>query len=144
LGTTVELKKPTAYRLLNKMAEDGWVTYREEQEGNRPPRRVFAISPEGEAAFQRLLRECLADYQPIVFPGNIGLLFLPGIPPQEALDLLQKRRGTVKAVLETVSSHPGHDEGSEYVLMHQKRHLLIELDWLDELMARIAGEGRGA
>ena len=35
LGSAVQLKKPTAYNLLNKMAADGWISYREEQEGNR-------------------------------------------------------------------------------------------------------------
>ncbi|MGD8597706.1 MAG: helix-turn-helix transcriptional regulator, partial [Anaerolineae bacterium] len=48
LGMGVQLTKPTAYRLLSNMADDGWVTFREEQEGNRPPRRVYAITPKGE------------------------------------------------------------------------------------------------
>ena len=34
------------------MEQDGWVTFREEQEGNRPPRRVYKITPEGATAFQ--------------------------------------------------------------------------------------------
>ena len=57
LGTGVHLTRPTAYRLLNKMTADGWITYREEQEGNYPARRVYSMSPAGETAFQRLLRK---------------------------------------------------------------------------------------
>ena len=74
LGMGVQLTKPTAYRLLSNMAEDGWVTYREEQEGNRPPRRVYAITAQGEVAFQRLLRENLANYQPVGvhMPDRVG------------------------------------------------------------------------
>ena len=30
-----------------------WITPREEQAGNRPTRRVYAITPEGEAVFQQ-------------------------------------------------------------------------------------------
>ena len=133
--TLVNLKKPTAYRLLNKMTDDGWVTYREEQDGSRPPRRVFAITPEGEAAFQRLLRKSLADYQPIVSPGNIGLLFLHVIPPEEALDLLQKRREKVESVLQMTHAHEMDKERHSFLLLHQTRHLTTESEWLAEVIA---------
>jgi len=137
LGTAVHIKKPTAYRLLNKMSDDGWVTCREEKEGNRPPRRVFAITPEGEAAFQRLLRDNLADYEPVAFHENIALLFLHAIPSQEALELLQKRRTSVHSMLEIVRAHKAHDENASMMLSHQARHLAAELEWLGEVIAQI-------
>jgi DNA-binding PadR family transcriptional regulator len=137
LGTTVHLKKPTAYRLLNKMADDGWVTCREEQEGNRPPRRVYAITPQGEAVFQRMLRESLAAYEPLTFHGNIGLLFLGAIPPQEASVLLKKRRASVEDVLQKAHTHEVHEEDSLLLLLHQTRHLETELEWLDQVIARL-------
>jgi DNA-binding PadR family transcriptional regulator len=140
LETTVQLKKPTAYRLLNKMADDGWITYREEQEGNRPPRRVFAITPEGETAFQQLLRQSLADYQPIDFRGNIGLLFLHAIPPDEALELLQKRRASVADVLQKAHAHQGHEGSSALMLLRQTRHLSTEVEWLDEVIAQFVAQ----
>jgi DNA-binding PadR family transcriptional regulator len=123
--------------LLNKMAHDGWVTYTQEQEGNRPPRRVFAITPAGEAAFQQLLRESLAKSQPMVYAGNIGLLFLDAIPPEEALRLLEKRRASVEGVLQEADTHEVFEEASSLLLLHQERHLTTELDWLDEVIARI-------
>ncbi len=137
LGTTVHLTKPTAYRLLNKMADDGWITYSDEREGNRPPRRVFAITPEGEAAFQQLLRESLADFRPIAFTGNIGILFLHALPPQEALSRLQERRASVEGILEKVHVHHVHPESSRYMLLHQIRHLTTELEWLDEVISQL-------
>ena len=137
LGASVHLKKPTAYRLLNNMAEDGWVTYREEQEGNRPPRRVCAITPQGEAAFQQLLRESLSDYKPVDFPGSIGLLFLDALPVEEALSLLQKRRAIVESMLQMAHTHEVHHESYQLLLLHQTRHLSTELEWLDEVIARL-------
>ena len=138
LGTAVHLKKPTAYRLLNKMADDGWVTYREERNGNRPPRRVFAITPEGEAAFQQWLRESLVDYEPAMFPGNIGLLFLDAIPPEEAIELLHKRRTSVEGVLEIARAHYVHEESSRLMFLHQTCHLNAELEWIDKVIAQLA------
>jgi len=35
-GTPNTLKKSNAYKLLNDMEKDGWVTHIQEQEGNRP------------------------------------------------------------------------------------------------------------
>lgn len=140
LGSTVHLTKPTAYRLLNNMADEGWVTCREEREGSRPPRRVFAITPRGEAAFQQLLRESLADYQPVVFPGLVALLFLDEIPPQEAAELLQKRRASVENALRIAHAHEAHHgESAALMLSHQVRHLETELSWLDQVIAQLAG-----
>ena len=39
-----DLKKPTAFFLLDKMAQNGWISWTEEQEGNRPPRRNYQIT----------------------------------------------------------------------------------------------------
>lgn len=137
LTAMVDLKNPTAYRLLNKMADDGWVTYREEQEGNRPPRRVYTITPKGEASFQHILRESLADFNPVMFPGNVGLLFLHVIPRDEALDLLQKRRASVVRVLEQSRAHDVHDAGASFALSHQIHHLEAELKWMHEVIAQL-------
>ena len=141
LGMGVFLKPPTAYRLLNRMADDGWVTYREEREGNRPPRRVYTITPRGEAAFQQFLRESLADYKPVDFEGNTGLLFLDAIPDEEALTLLQKRRDIVENTSRMAQAHVGLRGGPQRMLLHHRRHLSAELEWLDEIIERLA---RGA
>ena len=142
LGATVHLKKPTAYRLLNKMVDDRWITYTEEREGNRPPRRVFTVTAEGEAAFQRILRDCLADYHPIVFSGSIGLMFLDAIPPDEAAALLQERRARVSSVLQQAHDHKAHQESSSLLLLQQTRHLATELEWLDEVIARFEADSQ--
>lgn len=137
LGTSLRLKKPTAYHLLNKMAEDGWVTYKEEREGNRPPRRVYAITPQGEAAFQQMLRESLADYKPAEFRSNISFAFLDVVPPDEAVSLLQQRREIIKNLLQTTRTFGEHHGGSfRLIIEHQVRHLSTELAWLDEVIAR--------
>ena len=89
LAACTDLKKATAYFLLDKMFAAGWVAYEEDQEGKRPPRRVYQITPDGEAGFQRLLRENLATYKPAYFASDIGLGFLDALQPEEALILLR-------------------------------------------------------
>ena len=137
LGMGVQLTKPTAYRLLSNMAEDGWVTSQEEQEGNRPPRRVYAITPQGEVAFQRLLRENLAKYQPSDFTCHIGLAFLDELSAEEALPLLHRRRAAMEALLDSTRAHGEHPGSLQLVLERQVHLLAAELAWLDMVIARL-------
>lgn len=137
MRASVRLKKPTAYRLLSKMADDGWITYTEERQGNRPLRRVYAITPKGEAAFQQLLRDSLADYSPAEFRSAISLAFLDALPAEERLSLLRKRHSVIKNLLQTALTH-GDDHGDFRLLAeHQIRHLSTDLEWLSEVIARL-------
>ena len=44
-GTPISLKKSNAYKLLDDMEKDGWVTHTLEKEGNRPqrPQRRYGL-----------------------------------------------------------------------------------------------------
>jgi DNA-binding PadR family transcriptional regulator len=143
MGASVQLTKPTAYHLLKQMAEDGWISFTEEQEGNRPPRRVYAITPSGEEAFQNLLRQCLADFTPAEFKSDISLLFLEMIPPPEAILLLQKRRTVIEEMMDSMQeySEDHHARGFRFLIDRQKHYLKSEIAWVDEV---IAGLEKGA
>jgi DNA-binding PadR family transcriptional regulator len=138
LGTCTDLKKPTAYFLLNKMAEDGWITEELVQEGNRPPRRVYRLTPLGEAEFERLLRESLAGQPRAVFPGDNALAFLDSLDPTEAQILLAHRREALAQELAASRAVPAHPGSMQLVVDHQIHHLSSELAWLDGVLARLA------
>jgi DNA-binding PadR family transcriptional regulator len=127
-GLFFDLKKATAYNVLGKMEEKGWVESRKEQEGKRPPRRVFAITPEGEALFQELLRKSLADYRPAVFPGNVPVLFLNSLPEDEMESLLTEREGRISQRLGALEAHMNHI--NHPLLEHQRRIMNTEIDWV--------------
>jgi DNA-binding PadR family transcriptional regulator len=137
LAFCTDLKKPTAYFLLNKMTAEGWISEEQRETGNRPPRRVYRLTPEGEAAFQRLLRENLASYSPARFSGDMGLAFIDALEPQEALILFGQRRATLAQALENARSTPAHAGSPQWVVDHQRRHLACELEWMDEVMKRL-------
>ncbi|KAA3642377.1 MAG: PadR family transcriptional regulator [Chloroflexi bacterium] len=138
LGTGVALSKPTAYRFLNQMAEEGWIEFQEEQEGNRPPRRVYSILPAGETAFQEMLRESLADFSPTASYGVLGIAFLDAIPIEEALPLLQTRRKLIEDSLDALTVDEEHQGGFGFVILHQIQHLKAELLWLDDVIQHYA------
>ena len=144
LGTSIQLKKPTAYRLLNEMARDGWIAFTEEREGNRPTRRVYAITSGGEAAFQRLLRESLGSYRPAEFRSDVGLAFLHALPAEESVSLLRQRRAKIEHLLQTVRADDRHPGGFQLVLDHQARHLAAELEWLDQVIAQLESDSHSS
>ena len=132
LGLFFDIKKATAYSLLGKMEKKGWVTSRKEQEGNRPPRRVFAITDEGEALFQELLRGALPEYRRPAFPGNVPMLFMDALPPEELHDLLHRRQDAIRermVALETHLDHVAHP-----LFDHQLLVLRAEQKWVEELL----------
>jgi DNA-binding PadR family transcriptional regulator len=135
LSICTDIKKPTAYYLLGKMAEDGLITEVHVQDGNRPARRVYSLTAQGEAEFQRLLRENLAEFSPVYFPGDIGLAFMNTLPPGEAAALLQARRQALIEVMGKVESAPTHSGSLALVLEHRKQHLQAELSWLEHIIA---------
>jgi DNA-binding PadR family transcriptional regulator len=137
LAMSSNLKKPTAYFLLDKMAQNGWISSVEEREGNRPPRRIYQITDEGEAEFQKLLRAFLAQYEPVKFSGDIALAFADGLPQSELLELLQQRRNALQKIVEATRLTPAHPGFVQFVIDHRRIHLESELVWMDELLDRI-------
>ena len=137
LAVCTDIKKPTAYYLLKKMAERGWIKQSSEQIGNRPPRRVYQITPAGEAAFQSQLRKSLQEYTPTFFEDDIPLAYLDELESEETLDLLQKRREILAAELEVMHETSAHPGTVQWMLEHRLRHLETELAWLDEIISRL-------
>lgn len=137
MQTCVDLKKSTAYYLLDRMEEKGWITGSEERKGNRPRRQVYRLTPAGEKQFQRLLRENLANHWPVHFAGDVGISFLDTLPAGEALRLLQQRRAALLEALAEAQEAPPHAGTLQLLLEHQVAHLEAELSWLESLLGRL-------
>lgn len=137
MHTCVELKKPTAYYLLDKLANGGYIAETIEQNGNRPIRRVFKLTQSGEAYFQQLLRENLSRYTPNHFADLVGLAFVDNISLNEAIPLLRQRRQIMADSLVEAESAPAHHGAFQYLIDHQVAHLRAELGWLDGVIAQL-------
>jgi DNA-binding PadR family transcriptional regulator len=137
LAMCVDIKKPTAYYTLNKMCDEGLLSFAEEQAGNRPTRRVYSITPEGEAAFQKALRENLSQHHQTQFDGDVGLAYLDALPTEEARPLLEERRTALQARLSDMEEVPVHTGSLQHMINHQIRHLQAELAWLDEVLTQL-------
>jgi DNA-binding PadR family transcriptional regulator len=139
LASCTDLKKPTAYHLLERMEQRGWLEgiAHDDPDSNRPARRVYHLTEQGERAFQEMLRENLATWLPATFGGDIGIAFLDALPEGEAFPLLEKRRKALTVQLDLMAHVPLHQGSMALVIEHQIHHLQSELDWLNQLLTRM-------
>ena len=71
LSTITDMKKPTAYATLDKLSKQGYIEVHTEQEGNRPPRKVYSINEKGKQYFYELLIQNLSSAESVKFSGDI-------------------------------------------------------------------------
>ncbi len=139
-STPIALKKSNTYRLLSKMEEEGWVTYTEEQEGNRPQRQTYTVTEVGKATFYELLRENLAHPPSPEFPGVVGLDFLYMLPIEETIPLLNQRLQAVTAQFEELDSLDINIRQTHLSVAYLHTYYAREMQWLDELIQRLYKE----
>jgi len=139
LGTVTDMKKATAYSILKRLHDSGDVESTTEQEGNRPQRQVFTITPQGEQKFLTLLRTSLSYAENITPTGNIGIMFLDHLPKEEVIQCLQERLAKLNTVLQTVEQMPPHGHGIGVDLATEHRLALIrcDRDWLASTLDKL-------
>lgn len=136
-GDGVHIKKPTMYDTLRRLEEEGFVSSREEQEGNRPVRTVYHLTDEGESEFSDLLGESMRTYDAPYSFGDVGLMFIDTLSDAQKIELLTVRREQLDTI---ARGHvPGDDHGGTMSLANERiaRHLETEIAWLDDALARM-------
>jgi DNA-binding PadR family transcriptional regulator len=119
------------------MAEQGWISFREEKVGKRPTRRIYAITDSGEAKFQELLINCFSQYKPAEYSSTVCIAFLESLPVEVVLPLLEMQRQTINELLTRLRSDQNHPGAFQITIDHQVRHLETDLEWLSELMSSL-------
>jgi DNA-binding PadR family transcriptional regulator len=136
LGTSLDLTKPTAYRLLHEMEEAGWVTCQMKKVGKRPTRQIYAITPAGEIEFKRILRDSLDQYHPVNLTSSLSLAFMHELPSEEVVSRLESRQVQIEKLLSARESPESHHGAFRLLIDHQIRHLQTDLALTKEMIAR--------
>jgi DNA-binding PadR family transcriptional regulator len=133
-----DLKKPTAYRLLDRLHGSGLVARTAEKAGRRPERGVYSLTAAGEARLDGLLRRHLARSEPTRFASNVALLFSDRLDPAARVSLLAARREAASHRRADLAAQVAvHTPGTSprLVLEHDLALLDAELAWLDAQIA---------
>src|SRR5918998_1519058 len=89
---TVRLRYSSLYSVVSAMEREGLISPRETvREGRRPERTIYEITDAGREEFLTWLRELLREPVKEYTQFAAGLSFLPGLPPEEAVALLEER-----------------------------------------------------
>ena len=139
-GTPISLTKSNAYKLLNDMERDGWITHTQEQVGNRPQRRVYSVTEEGKVEFFRLLRENLSSQPSPEFPGVVGLDFLHLLPSDEAAALLESRLQLVEKNFQQLDELPLQIRQSHLSSEYLHKFYATEIEWLSGIIKRLQSQ----
>lgn len=140
----IQIGKANAYQILRRLEEDGWVTSHEEREGNRPPRRVYAVTPGGEEHFFVLLRQRLGIHVPSVHADAVSLNFLALLQPAEAVALLSQRLEAVQVRLGELRAQVGEDAGEHYGVGYLLQHAQFEHAWLSGLIEKLTEQDQAS
>ena len=144
LGLSVRLKKPTVYKILSDMERNGWISSREEQEGNYPTRRVYAITKDGESAFLDILRDNISSFRSGSYLGNIGIVFIDALESTEVKSMLARRRKQVEEMAKDLHKHQQDMPTYSLMYTYHRHHLLAELNWLDETLDQLKSYSTGS
>lgn len=133
------------YFALHKLAREGLIeAVGTEQEGRRPARTSYVVTPEGEAEFQRLLREQWWLYRPTVDPFHVALSFMDQLPREELLAALRHRLSRQRAGAESLSTYAQRSKLMEDAPPHVEEifrlsaaHAEAEARWAEELIGKV-------
>jgi DNA-binding PadR family transcriptional regulator len=144
LGRFTTLKKATAYAALDRLEKSGLIEATTEQEGNRPARRVYSLTPSGETQFFGLLRAHLSSPEPVAFYGDLGMMFLNQLPKSEVLDLLGERAAQIDGQIAGLERVPVHEGalgqglfGVDLAVSRQLALLRADRAWLTQTLGNL-------
>jgi len=146
---TVRLKYSSLYSVVAALEREGLIVPRQTvREGRRPERTVYGITGAGREEFLTWLRELLREPVKEYTQFAAGLSFLPGLPPEEVVALLQERVRRLER--ETKELRSRLDSAMEQLnlprlfLVESEHELMLreaELSWVRKLVEEIeAGE----
>ncbi len=141
MGDWTNIAFGSIYFALRKLADDGLVkTEGTEQHGNRPSRKIYAITADGLKEFHRLLFDLWETVDQFYYPLDIGLFFLHEIPNKKRLPLIRKRISSIDHILNHLKFHeteikknPSVPPIAGAIFSHSLLHLKAEKQWLKEV-----------
>jgi DNA-binding PadR family transcriptional regulator len=135
---SVRLRYSSLYSVVSALEREGLIVPKETvREGRRPERTIYEITGAGREEFLTWLRDLLREPVKEYTQFAAGLSYLPGLPPEEAMALLEERVGRLEAETGEMSSRLD-DAREQYNLprlfvVESEHELMLreaELEWV--------------
>ena len=146
LSDFTQIKLPTIYYHLAKMAADGLLSATSEKPGARPEKTVYRMTEKGETAYREMCGQLLTEQYHPAFANDGIFYFSDHYRPEELVEYLQTYTGKLKADLAVIDRHRDEtmrhvpDEAQHMVRIlfsHHERHYRAELAWAEEALREL-------
>ena len=135
LGSVWKLRQSHLYGLLARMEADGYLASTTMPQASHPPRRLYALTPAGQAAFCNWLRTPVAHPRDLRLEFLVKLYFAERAEPAVLADLIQRQRLACQAWLEwqadQAAATPEHQAYRRQVSLYRRGQLAAVLAWLN-------------
>jgi len=134
------MKKATAYSLLDKLSKKGFIDVSVEYDGNRPPRKVYSINDEGRKQFYHLLLKNLSEPENIFFEGDIGFMFIDQLPLNESIEALKIKYVELEKQYQAIKHLSIHEcsSGVRIAMNHKKKMLEADLSFISDTIQHLS------
>ena len=141
---SVRLRYSSLYSVVEALMREALISAKETvREGRRPERTVYELTDAGRTAFLTWLRELLSEPAKEYTQFAAGLSFLPALPPDEAMVLLEERVRLLEEEVQSTRSRLDAviEDGLPRLFVVETEHELAlreaELRWVRELVGEI-------
>lgn len=143
LADFTQIKLPTIYYHLEKLAAAGLICAETGKEGARPEKTVYSISPEGQAHFARLLQDLLDMHYRPTFDVDAAFYFSDHLDDEAILASLAAHLERLRQSLTRIEEHrdltlphlPGEMRRSAGIIFaHHAAHYSAEIAWAQQAM----------
>lgn len=94
------------YRTLDRMHEEGWVTFEEQQQEDRPNRKVYRLTDDGREELDSWIAEERFELAKVRDPTLIQIFHAGEHDPQVVREILEHRRELLETRLATYEAIP--------------------------------------
>lgn len=141
------IQSGSIYAGLRKLEKDGLIEVVETgRDGNRPTKRVYAITDRGRTEFQRMLREAWVGIARFARPIDLAVSFYDALDREEIEELLEQRlrnleilRGAFDIEHMPPLENPAQREVVVELRDHEHRLISAEIEWTKSLLERLRG-----
>ena len=127
------IEDASIYSSLRTLTSQGWAKeLGVEQEGNRPQRTRYAITPEGRTEYERLLKLALTTLEPPAGMISMALAATADLSEQDLRDGIQQRIQELKTRLEQLQQL-ARASPSRWMVERETVLVTAELEWCQKL-----------
>lgn len=144
---SIKLRFGSLYSVIDRLQREGLIEAGDTvREGRRPERTIYHITEAGKVEMRDWLRELVSTPVKEYPQFEAGLSLLPGLPPDEAVEMLQERIERLNRTIDELSA--GMTRATEWGLHplvliesdYRMKMLEAERDWTSSLVRQMIDE----